>query len=187
MAQMPLNGHLREEGKVTVSRDAVIQVHKRLNPKVTSIKAGKQGSSDEKSAWARARFNWLTQLLIRFGGSLNEVDLEKLKVDGALSDCFNIAKMSSLSLAQVAFWDEKCQIGGIGASSKKEETRYPRDKNGNVDPNDEYNPEQKSVLQVKFEAEIRLCLGIATEIKKETTVDGPVTAVEIGKRLNPYI
>jgi hypothetical protein len=137
MAQMPLNGHLREEGKVTVSRDAAIQVHKRLKPKVTSIKAGKQGSSDEKSAWARARFNWLTQLLIRFGGSLNEVDLEKLKVDGALCDCFNIAKMSSLSLAQVAFGDKthkKCQIGGIGASSKKEEIRYPRDKNGNVNP-----------------------------------------------------
>ena len=54
-------------------------------------------------------------------------------------------------------------------------------------PNGEYNPEQKSVLQVKFEAEIRLCLGFATEIKKETTVDGSVKAVEIGKRLNPYI
>ena len=56
----------------------------------------------------------------------------------------------------------KCVIGGIAAGSIDFEVRLPQDENGKVDifGNGKYNEEEKSVLNVKYEKEVRLSLAV---------------------------
>jgi hypothetical protein len=49
-----------------------------LKPKFKKIRKRSQGFTDVNSPWCKARKNWYSQLLIRFG-SLPEEELEKLR------------------------------------------------------------------------------------------------------------
>ena len=74
-----------------------------------------QGKSDPTSAWARARYNWVTYLLVRFG-QLSQEQLEKQFPEG-IPMWADVQKTGSLSLSQVSCFDgthKKCVIDRQG-------------------------------------------------------------------------
>ena len=46
---------------------AIYSAVRRMKPKLNKISIRKQGSADPSSSWSRARYEWSTQLLVRFG------------------------------------------------------------------------------------------------------------------------
>ena len=111
-----VNEHLAEEGREGTTMSAILSVIQRLNPQIKRIQKRKQGSSDPKSPWARARKMWVTQLMIRLG-TFNMQE----KIFGPLEKRWDRDVLGHLSLDQIGWWDEthrKCMIGGIRA--KKE-------------------------------------------------------------------
>ena len=67
MAHALVNKHCFENGQEPFSLSAVRTLILSLDPVVTPLEKTKQGDTDPGSAWARARYNWVLQLLIRFG------------------------------------------------------------------------------------------------------------------------
>ena len=51
-----LNQHLTSEGREPATRASIVSVIRRLKPKIVKVEKQKQGSSDEESLWARARY-----------------------------------------------------------------------------------------------------------------------------------
>jgi len=104
-------------------------------------------------------------------------------VTGEIPDYFDANKMDMLELSQIGWWDEthqKCTIGGIGAGSVN-----PRDANGKIDlENGMYSLEERAELKVKYEAEVRLCLGCAAVVSL-VLVDS-VDRELVGKTAEPY-
>ena len=78
-----------------------------LNTKLLKVSTISQGSKDATSLWASAKKNWATQLLVRLGNT-ESIDSDNI---------FNWSKKQSLTMEQVAWWDEthrKFVIGGMG-------------------------------------------------------------------------
>ena len=100
-----VNEFRMQNGQESVGLSAVCGMVKKLNPKVDEVGRRKQGSTDPESAWAGARLNWVTQLLICLG----EIKLSSDNTPEYLQD------LPSLSIQQIAFWDEvhKEQIVGF--------------------------------------------------------------------------
>jgi hypothetical protein len=67
MAHALVNKHCYEGGLEPYSLSAVRTLILSLEPVVTPLVKLKQGDTDPDSAWSRARYNWVLQLLIRFG------------------------------------------------------------------------------------------------------------------------
>ena len=90
--------------------------------------------------------------------------MHKDGIDG-IPTYFDRTKLTPLCLYAIAWWDEthkKCTIGGQGAGLIDSYYKFPRDANGKIDlENGKYSEEEKVILQVKFENEVRLCLGVA--------------------------
>ena len=63
----------------------------------------KQGKSDPDSNWAKARYNWVTYLLVRFG-VLTAAELQQQFPDG-IPDWANRKKTGELTISQVASFD----------------------------------------------------------------------------------
>jgi len=80
-----------------------------MNPKVDDIIRQKHGSTVPKSAWAVARTNWVTQLLVHF---------EKIN-DNQIADEEFLKDLPKLSINQIAFWDEKHKEQIVGYAGKK--------------------------------------------------------------------
>jgi hypothetical protein len=88
-----------------------------------------------------------------------------------------------MCLAQIGFWDEvhkKFWISNVreGTSDYKE---FPRNDDGKYNPNGKYKPEGESggvVQTVKYEKEVRLCIGVAMKVN--------CVGEEEGIRLDPY-
>ena len=77
----------------SVGLSAIRGMVKKLNPKVDEVGRRKQGSTDTESAWAGARLNWVTQLLVHLG----EIKLSSDNTPEYLQD------LPSLSIQQIAF------------------------------------------------------------------------------------
>ncbi len=59
------------------------------------------------SPWAMARMDYDTQILVRFGGVLMTEELAGVAPPHALlPDKFHVAKLTTVSINQIAFWDE---------------------------------------------------------------------------------
>jgi hypothetical protein len=67
MAHALVNKHCFEAGHEPFSLSAVLTLILLLEPLVTPLVELKQGDTDPDLAWSRARYNWVLQLLIRFG------------------------------------------------------------------------------------------------------------------------
>ena len=153
-----VNLHRQEGNLEMLSESSVISAYRRLKPKISKIRKRKQGSNDPTSSWSRARLEWTTQLLVRFG----ELRLDELP--RPLERRFDRDQIGHLDLHQVVWWDEthrKCLIGGLSAS-KDYHIEFPRDSSGKIDPkNGEYAGKKISRLNVKYEKECRMGLGCA--------------------------
>ena len=142
-------------GKDAVGRSAVYITYLALKPLRTARLIGKQGSSDEGSAWSKARFRWVTQLLLR-RGLLSTADADFPKEWEALG-CFN--HLPSLSTSQIVHFDECHRKTVIGDT--RPQVRMPRDAHGDLDPNGTYDEKRFTVTKVKYATEIRFLLGVA--------------------------
>jgi hypothetical protein len=179
MATYLVNKHRTEEGKELYTRSSVVTLSTRLQPEVIKITKIKQGNRSKDSPWAKSRHNWVRQLMIRFG---LPVERESVSLpDGSIPDYFNQEKMEPLSIEQIGWWDEmhkECQIGGIGAQKRNYQLQFKRDENGKLDPiNGKASGAQKSIVNVKYEQEVRLCLGCAT-VSTTTTEESEASATE---------
>ena len=152
-----VNQHRLECGMELISESSVISVIRRLKPKLKKIRRRKQGSTDPESHWSRARLQWATQLLVRFG----ELDED---LDRPLERRFHRDVIGHLDIHQVVWWDEthrKCLIGGL-SRTKNYHIMFPRNSDGKIDTkNGEYSNKEISILNVKYEKESRMGLGCA--------------------------
>ena len=62
-----INMYCKKNKLRTVRRSAIVACEKRMTRMIVPVTKRPQGSLDKKSNWARARYGWVTQLLIRFG------------------------------------------------------------------------------------------------------------------------
>ena len=164
-----INRDCIRNGRETVSRDAVITCEKHMVHVVSNIEKRPQGNKNADSKWGRARYRWVTQLLIRLGHDPDLTDF--LNEDGSIPDCFNKELLDQLSVEAILWWDEvhkKCYFGLLREGSK-EQTRFPHDENGRYNPEGEYREEKKH-LQVKFPKEGRWCFCIGIVDQGDGTV-----------------
>ena len=148
-----------------IKKGAVHECVLRLKPKITTIQRSKQGFTDPSSQWARARFRWVAQLMIRFG--------VLLPIPAPLEPCFDVATPQSdkymLNVWDVTIFDEiQCEqvIGGVGHACRAHgndirvtEQRFLRDATGKLDSvNGTYAPEH-TLLAVKYSQESRFLSG----------------------------
>ena len=127
-----------------------------------------------EDAWCRASYRWFAQLLLRFG----KIDFKHPMFKSLLGSanyksnqpppCYDVTKLTMLSLADVVWFDEmhkKCTIGEsgsrVGPGKPNVTISFKRDESGKLDlKNGSYNEEQKTILQVKYEHEARFCFGV---------------------------
>ena len=175
-----VNWHRKEADKEMVSEYSIYSAIRRMKPKLNKIQKRKQGSSDPDSTWSRARFEWATQLLVRFG-KLKPQDFPQ-----PLERRFDRDSIGHLHLHQVVWWDEthrKCLIGGLSAT-KDVYLSFPRDSNGKLKvKGGKYSDKKVSRLNVKYEKECRMGLGCAVVAPLDP--DGRDLPVE-GRRANLF-
>ena len=171
------NQHLEENGcERRVSKSTVYRAFLRLQPFVTPIKKRPQGNYSRESVWARARLEWVTQLLVRFG-ILGVDRLEQIYGAGMIPDKFNPENLGPrLAITQIVFWDETHKKVVVGKSGTRRgntnvECRFKRNENGKLDPNGTY-AEPKSLLKMKYAEEVRLCLGVAQVEREDGVIEG---------------
>merc|ERR1711981_426783 len=113
-----------------------------MKPLVTPIYRCKQGSMDEDSPWAKARYKWVTQLAVRFG----LLKLSELANEEERKWCKDLDKAENqLHWTQVVHFDEthKKVLCGLASKTSRSQTRFPRDKDGRLDlTNGSYGPEK---------------------------------------------
>ena len=176
LTQWMINQHRKESGEDSLTQSPIRHLMKRLKPSVRKVKKQAQGSTDPTSKWARARLGFNTQVLIRFG-KLPEEEFEKIrqKNDGTLPAWFDPEKMKPLKPQQVAWWDEthrKCIIGGQRAGATHY-VRFPRTPDGKLDLEaGKYDDTEVAWVNVKYEKEVRLCLGCGIKEEADGTTVG---------------
>ena len=113
-----INLHRDEEDLELYNAATIYSLSKRLTPKVAPVSSTSQGNRDATSAWARARKNWVTQLMIRLG----TLKKEELTTEEQAKPCFDLdLDIYGIELEQTAWWDEchrKCEIGGMGTGKE---------------------------------------------------------------------
>jgi len=82
--------------KLHVSVSIVYNLHRALEPAVSSIAKHKQGNADKGSPWAKARFKWTRQLAIRLGAHVWDSS-----VDGPCPPYFGLANLTPIVTSQV--------------------------------------------------------------------------------------
>ena len=134
-----------------------------------------QGKSDPSSAWAQARFCWITFLMVSFGQlavpALREA-FDLTTPDQTLPDWANPDIVTQISLNQVAWADgvhKKPVTGGQGHDShgSRREVRFYRNEDGFAVPADTPGAtvkERKAQLKCKYTKESRfLCIAMVKE------------------------
>jgi hypothetical protein len=172
-----LNEHRQQKNLPTVGLTTVWMAYLRLKPVITPIRKRKQGSNDPASPWAIARLEYVTQILVRFGGLLTTEEVAGLAPPGELiPDKFNVLKLTKVSINQIAFWDEthkKVRVGQVGANGMKYQVRFRRDDDGKVNAdNGSCIAEEGSQLKMKYAEEVRLCLGVVKVKLDDGTEEG---------------
>ncbi len=176
LTQWMVNQHRKETGEESLTQSPIRHLMKRLKPSVRKVKKQAQGSTDPTSKWARARLGFNTQFLIRFG-KLPEEEFEKIRQrnGGTLPAWFDPDKMRPLKPQQVAWWDEthrKCIIGGQRAGATHY-VRFPRTPEGKLNlKSGKYDESEVAWVNVKYEKEVRLCLGCGIYEKADGTTVG---------------
>jgi hypothetical protein len=176
LTQWMVNQHRRETKEDSLIQSPIRHLMKRLKPLVQKVKKQAQGSTDPTSKRARARLGFNTQVLIRFG-KLPEEAFKKIRQrnGGTLQAWFDPDKMRPLKPQQVAWWDEthrKCIIGGQRAGVTHY-VRFPRTPEGKLDlEGGKCDESEVAWVNVKYEKEVRLCLGCGIYEKEDGTTVG---------------
>ena len=130
--KLQVNQYRKSQNLPSLTTGTVSTCIKNMKPQVERIGVKSQGSKDVNSAWCKARYNWNTQLMIRFG-LLDSVP----DASGTVQPWFDKNKLTPIETTQVGWFDEthtKCTIGGQKADkSKRHVVRFPRDQHGKLD------------------------------------------------------
>ena len=157
-----VNEHRRDNHLTVVGLTTIWTAYLRLDPVITPIRKRKQGTTEVDSPWAKARLEFVTQILVRFGLL---TAAEVTDCSGKIPDRFNIDKLTPMSINQLAFWDEthkKVRVGKVGANGVKYQVRFKRTPQGKVDSNNgTCLAIEGTQLNMKYSEEVRLCLGVA--------------------------
>jgi hypothetical protein len=119
-----------------------------------------------------ARLDWVTQLGICYDEYHWGDDPAQV---GAPPPMFDRAKLQCFEKHQTVFWDEvhkKCKVGIVDKGGSKQQIRFRRDAEGNLDDNGTL-AEEAHYLKMKYVEEMRCCNGVA--IYK--ALDGTLTGV----------
>jgi hypothetical protein len=176
LAQWMVNQHRKETGEEFLTQSPIRHLMKRLKPSVRKVKKQAQGSTNQTSKWARARLAFNTRFVIRFG-KLPEEEFEKIrqKNGGTLPAWFDPDKREPLKPQQVAWWDKthrKCIIGEQRAGATHY-VRFPRTPEGKLDLEaGKYDDSEVAWVNVKYEKEVRLCLGCGIYEEADGTTVG---------------
>lgn len=205
MAWRAANRLLKERGKESVTKSAVIGLMKKLRPIMIQISKRNQGSAaTEDDAICIARMLWVIQLGIRFG----VIDYSQIKKkhphidDRTVPDYFNVEKLKSAGLMvdpdDVTWWDEvhrQCHAGSnkegsvLVNSSRQFIPAYKRDKDGKiVGPDEEGQIKNKKITQmvVKYQQEARFGFGVYMDQDKTCGETEKNTERYIGRRCKPF-
>ena len=193
MAHALVNWHCAKSNQEPFSLSAVRTLILSLDPVVSPLVKTKQGDTDPTSPWSRCRYNWVLQLLIRFGlvcfglqtngewafqatAPTNSNITREPEVDRPpiVLDCFNKAKMTALSRHQIVWWDESHQVCKLATdgNAKKEQIRFKRDPTTGKLAKDGQLRDPHKELRVKYEKEVRLGLGCASTKNGDGLVEG---------------
>jgi hypothetical protein len=154
-----VNEYRAEVGLVHVGRSTVYSAFKRMQPVITPLVKLKQGSVDEDSAWAQARFGFVTQLAIRYRRIRAPVH--------PVEKWFDLNQMVPLVPEQIGHFDEvhKQALIGFGSKHNKTQIRFHRDADGKLDPINGTLAAEGSQLHEKFKKEGRWMFGVAMVLK----------------------
>ena len=131
---------------------------------VVPVTRKSQGNDDPTSNWARARYRFVTQMMVMFGMGPDLTDF--LDEDGSVPDMFNREKLRKINPNSIAWWDEThrdCVVADMGGKFQKQ-VLFPRDENGNYDENGTYDDGSR-VLTFKYNSQIRISCGCAQIIQ----------------------
>ena len=129
---MLLNVHLNEQGLEEIGIKSVYNALYCLNPVISRINKKLQMPENLK-LWAEARFNWVTQLLLRTNSIQSEGLPDKLKNESFLNKSMLVQEGKMFDWAQVAHYDEIDieQKAGMEPTSGYQ-IRFKRDENGKL-------------------------------------------------------
>ena len=179
MAVEAVNIYRSEMNKPRVGYSSVYSIIDKLQPKISTIKSRKQGSLDADSNWAKARFQWVMQLLYRFDMlSLSDVVANYAEQPNWIED----VGTKKIVITQIAFWDEthkKVIRGAVNTGGTAICVKFKRDANGKLDSENGTYADDSTRLKMKYPEEIRLSLGVAQ-------VELPNGAIE-GRRAAAYV
>lgn len=170
MATQILNFHLMEKSQEpgaerfdSVTYSCVRGLALRMKPTFVPVGKRKQGSNDPESDWARARYNFVTQLLIRYG-LLEDKDIPR-DHNGEIPKWYRKEELTPLHKDGVAHWDEthpQCKAGFEAEGAYVAYIpRFKRDKTGKVCDDGEADLKEVNNLVVKYGTQVRMGIGAA--------------------------
>ena len=120
-----VNEYCRSQNLPSFTIGPVHTAFGKLKPKVCRVKKRPQGSTDPNAPWSRARLNWVTQLLVRFG-MLKSSELGSLidPVTGELPEYFDKDKLTRLLPEQVAWFDETEKAAQRGGARPRKQPLF---------------------------------------------------------------
>ena len=132
LTTMLLNMHLNEQGLEEIGIKSVYNTFYCLNP-VISRTNKKSQMPENLELWADARFNWVTQLLLRTNSIQSEGLPDELKNESFLNKSMLVQEGKMFDWAQVAYYDEIHieQKAGMETTSGYQ-IRFKRDENGKL-------------------------------------------------------
>jgi hypothetical protein len=190
MTKLIVNKYRKERNLPLFGYNPIFGCYQRMKPKVIPYRKKRQGSTDPEAAWSKACYRQFAQLLVRFNIiQFDDPLLEPFRLnDGTLPEWLQKDHLTIINPHRVSYWDEmhrKCTIGARGSrEGKNVYVCFPKDKNGKLDllkgEHDCDNEHTvKNIVNVKYEKEVRLCLGVI-KLKHESTEES------VGTRLPAY-
>ena len=188
-----VNQRRQKQGLDFLTKTTISNTIKRLPRKSMKIKKISQGSSNAHSDWAKAGFNFMKQLLVRFQiivPPFNDPPLPNVAQNGTSTvpvvsedtvndpKHFDISLLGTLTVNQVVWFDEThrvCKISNVTTSTGKDEiTRFRRNAHGKLDENGAYLAEEDDqvVLNCKYDREVRLMLGVCAVKYMDGRIEG---------------
>ena len=126
-----------------------------MKPLIRAMRKITQGNRNKGSKWAIAQKNWALQLGLRFQ-SMKWEDISTKQPE----PMFDVSKLGTIALTQVAWWDEmhkKCHIAPI--VSKRKDIPFPRAADGKIDPEKGEYADKKVNFDPKYAKEARMLSG----------------------------
>ena len=190
MTKLIVNEYRKERTLPLFGYNPIFSCYQKMKPKVIPYTKKRQGSTNPEAPWSKACHRQFAQLLVRFN-TIQDDDplLESFRLDnGQLPVWLQRDQLTAINPHRVSYWDEmhrKCQIGSRGSrEGQNVYVCFPKDEDGKLDVQKgkhdcDDKQRTKRIVNVKYEKEVRLCLGVI-KLKDEENNES------VGTRLPAY-